>query len=67
MLQVKMEAMEIRAESAEDMTAAEMAAVPMIETKAGVRWFRAIGRIIAPFPLSNGDGEPKEVRFQSGI
>lgn len=58
MLEVKIEAIESKAESADDITAAAMAPVPMIEMKIGVRWCRTIGRIIAPSPRSNGEGEP---------
>ena len=58
MLQVKMVTIEIKAESADDIAAAAMAPVPMIEMKVGVRCCRAIGRTMAPSPRSNGDGEP---------
>ena len=53
-----MEAMESKAESADDITAAAMAAVPVMEMKDGVRWCRTIGRTILPSPRSSGDGEP---------
>ena len=40
-----MEALPSKEESADDMTAAEMAASPMIETTGGVRYSKTSGRI----------------------
>lgn len=58
MLEVKIEAAESMMESADDITAAATHPVPTMETKAGVRCSRAMGRAIAASPRSYGDGDP---------
>lgn len=58
MLEVKMEENESKAESADDITAAAMAPVPMIEIAIGGRCWSVIGRIIGASPRSSGDGDP---------
>lgn len=58
MLEVKTEAEESIPESADDMTAAAIQPVPIMAMKDGVRCCRAMGRICAASPRSNGDGDP---------
>ena len=58
MLEVKTEAAESKAESADDITAAATHPVPMMEMKDGVRCCRVRGRTRADSPRSYGDGEP---------
>lgn len=58
MLEVKTEVVEIKIESADDITAAATHPIPMMEMKGGVRCCRAMGRIIALSPRSCGKGEP---------
>lgn len=66
MFLVKTEDAESRDESADDITAAAMHPIPTMETKGGVRCCRAMGSTSPASPRSYGDGEPYEVRFQSG-
>lgn len=58
MLEVKTEAAESIAESADDITAAATHPVPIMEMKDGVRCCRAMGRARADSPRSYGEGEP---------
>lgn len=58
MLELKTEAAESKAESADDITAAATHPIPIMEMTDGVRCCRAMGRTRAASPRSNGDGEP---------
>lgn len=65
MLELKTEAPESNAESADDITAAATHPVPIMETMVGVRCCRQMARARDASPRSRGDGEPYVVRFQS--
>lgn len=54
-----------RAESADDMTAAEMAPIPMMDMYHGVTYCRVMGRTNVYSPRTAGDGDPYRVWFQS--
>jgi len=66
MLVVKMEVAASRHESVDDMAAPAIAPMPTTKTAVGVRCSRTIGNTIAASPRPNGEGDPYEVRFQSG-
>lgn len=65
MFDEKTEVADNRAESADDMTAAEMAPIPMMDKNHGVTNCRVRGRMKVCCPRSAGDGDPYRVLFQS--
>lgn len=65
MFEEKTEVAESRAESADDMTAAGMAPIPMMDIYHGVTYCSVIGRTKVFCPRAAGDGDPYSVWFQS--
>lgn len=65
MLELKTEAPESNAESADDITAAATHPIPTMVMMVGVRCCRQMARIRDASPRSNGGGEPYVVWFQS--
>lgn len=65
MFEEKTELADSRAESVDDMTAAEMAPIPMTDMYHGVTYCRVIGRTKVFWPRAAGDGDPYSVWFQS--
>lgn len=65
MFEEKTEVADRRAESADDMTAAEMAPIPTMDKNQGVTYCRVRGRMKVFCPRAAGDGAPYSVWFQS--
>lgn len=65
MFEEKTELADSRAESVDDMTAAEMAPMPTMDKYHGVTYCRVMGRMKVFCPRSAGDGDPYNVWFQS--
>lgn len=65
MFEEKTEVADRSAESADDMTAAEMAPMPTMDKNQGVTYCRVRGRTKVFCPRAAGDGDPYSVRFQS--